>query len=331
MEVQESAGWGLEMGCFGWNAQSEFEGQGNEMDRKAGVGGWGLEYPPGRGEADPQPERSLSCSQATSGHYFSGSWSKQPGREHHTLAVSDCHCAPQAQLLNTQVFVFLPMLFFFICACACMLSRFSHVWLSAILWVVARQAPLSKGFSRQVYWSWLLCSPPGDLPNRGIEPESLMSPAALAGGFFTTSATWEVRFSLYIHKEIQFLPVFLKIIFSFLLFLYLIHILFFEKNFLPTSSHMSLVLPLPQFSHRPTLWYLLFLLFQPHQSSTGALIGRGREKWSRWNQNLLSSLNTGNDPPILLASTDLQEGSFYLFFNHLCSTDYQAYVYLAEY
>ena len=37
---------------------------------------------------------------------------------------------------------------------------------------------------------WVACPPPGDLPNPGIEPASLMSPA-LAGGFFTTSATWE--------------------------------------------------------------------------------------------------------------------------------------------
>ena len=35
---------------------------------------------------------------------------------------------------------------------------------------VARQAPLSMGFSRQEYWSGLLCPPPGDLPNPGIEP-----------------------------------------------------------------------------------------------------------------------------------------------------------------
>ena len=46
------------------------------------------------------------------------------------------------------------------------------------------------GFSRQEYWSRLPCPPPGDLPDPGIEPMSLMSPA-LAGGFFTTSATWE--------------------------------------------------------------------------------------------------------------------------------------------
>ena len=37
---------------------------------------------------------------------------------------------------------------------------------------------------------WLLCLSPGDLPDPGIEPLSLMSPA-LAGRFFTTDATWE--------------------------------------------------------------------------------------------------------------------------------------------
>ena len=37
-------------------------------------------------------------------------------------------------------------------------------------------------FSRQEYWSWLLCPTPEDLSDPGIEPVSL----ALAGGFFTT-------------------------------------------------------------------------------------------------------------------------------------------------
>ena len=50
------------------------------------------------------------------------------------------------------------------------------------------QAPLSMGFSRQEYWSGLPFSSPGDLPNPGIEPTSLRSPA-LGGGFFTTSVT----------------------------------------------------------------------------------------------------------------------------------------------
>ena len=52
------------------------------------------------------------------------------------------------------------------------------------------QAPLFMGFSTQEYWSGLPCPSPGELPNPGIEPTSLTSPA-LAGGFFTTSATWE--------------------------------------------------------------------------------------------------------------------------------------------
>ena len=72
----------------------------------------------------------------------------------------------------------------------CVLSRFSHVWLVVTPWTVARQAPSSMGFFRQEYWSGLPCPAPGDLPNPGIKPPSLMSPV-LAGRFFTTSATWE--------------------------------------------------------------------------------------------------------------------------------------------
>ena len=53
-----------------------------------------------------------------------------------------------------------------------MLSHFSHVQFFVTPRTVARQAPLSMGFSRQEYWSRLLCPPPGDLPNPGIEPKS---------------------------------------------------------------------------------------------------------------------------------------------------------------
>ena len=59
-----------------------------------------------------------------------------------------------------------------------------------MLWTVAHQAALSMGFSRQEYWSGFSGPPPGDLPDPGIELASLMS-SALAGKFFTTSATWE--------------------------------------------------------------------------------------------------------------------------------------------
>ena len=47
---------------------------------------------------------------------------------------------------------------------------------------IARQAPLSMGFSRQEYWSRVPFPPPGDLPSPGIEPTS----PSLAGRFFTT-------------------------------------------------------------------------------------------------------------------------------------------------
>ena len=77
--------------------------------------------------------------------------------------------------------------------CVCMLSHFSHVPLFATSWTLAHQAPLSMGFPRQEYWSGLTCSPPGDLPNPGIELASPTSPA-LESRFFTTSATCEAAF-----------------------------------------------------------------------------------------------------------------------------------------
>ena len=68
----------------------------------------------------------------------------------------------------------------------------SHVQLCATPWTVARQAPLPMEFSRQEYWSGLPFPLPGDLPDPGIEPESLAFPA-LAGGFFTTRTTREAH------------------------------------------------------------------------------------------------------------------------------------------
>ena len=66
-----------------------------------------------------------------------------------------------------------------------MLSCFSHVQLFATLWTVAFQAPLSMGFSRQEYWSGLLCPPPGNLLDPGIEPTSPVSPALHANSLPT--------------------------------------------------------------------------------------------------------------------------------------------------
>ena len=58
--------------------------------------------------------------------------------------------------------------------CAHTLSHFSRVQLFATLWSVARQAPLSMGFSRQEYWSGLPCPPPGDLPDPKIKLAHLL-------------------------------------------------------------------------------------------------------------------------------------------------------------
>ena len=61
----------------------------------------------------------------------------------------------------------------------------SRVWLFETPWTVALQAPLSMRFPRQEDWSGLPFPPPGNLPDPGIKPVSLVPPA-LAGGLFTT-------------------------------------------------------------------------------------------------------------------------------------------------
>ena len=58
------------------------------------------------------------------------------------------------------------------------------------LWTVAYQAPLSMGFSVQEYWSGLPCplhEKKGDLPDPGIEPTALMSPALTVYQFTTST------------------------------------------------------------------------------------------------------------------------------------------------
>ena len=95
-----------------------------------------------------------------------------------------------------DIIIFSYYLYEFICAYV--LSHFSHVWLCATPWTVAHQAPLSMGFSRQEYWSGFPCSPPGHLPNPGIELAPLMSPT-LVGAFFTTSATWKALMNSHLH------------------------------------------------------------------------------------------------------------------------------------
>ena len=76
---------------------------------------------------------------------------------------------------------------FHVCICAYMLSHLTRLTL-CIPMDCRLPGSSVHGIFRQEYWSGLPCPPLGDLPNPGIKPMSLMSPA-LAGGFFTTSAT----------------------------------------------------------------------------------------------------------------------------------------------
>ena len=82
-----------------------------------------------------------------------------------------------------------------LCLHVCMLSHFSCVWLFASPWTAARQAPLSMGFSRQVYWSGLPC-PPEDLPNPRIKPASLVSPALQTDSLpLSHQGRWSIAFT----------------------------------------------------------------------------------------------------------------------------------------
>ena len=58
----------------------------------------------------------------------------------------------------------------FRCVCVCVCDSHSTMSDSVIPWIVARQAPLSMGFSRQEYWSGLPFPSPGDLPHPEIKP-----------------------------------------------------------------------------------------------------------------------------------------------------------------
>ena len=60
--------------------------------------------------------------------------------------------------------------------------------LFATPWIVAHQAPLSMEISRQEYWNGLPFPSPGNLPDSGIKPMSLESPA-MVDGFYT----WEPK------------------------------------------------------------------------------------------------------------------------------------------
>ena len=81
-------------------------------------------------------------------------------------------------------------------------------------WTVARQAPLSMGFSREEYWSVLPFPSPGDLPDPGIEHAS----PAWQADFLTTeppgktqlvvgkTAKWEQGQGRHFEKRCEYQP-----------------------------------------------------------------------------------------------------------------------------
>ena len=84
------------------------------------------------------------------------------------VCVSVCECVPVCVSVS-------------LCVCQCV-----HVCLTFCApWTVAVQAPLSMRFPRQEHWSGFPFPSPGDLPDSGIEPTSLDSPA-LSGRLFTS-------------------------------------------------------------------------------------------------------------------------------------------------
>ena len=126
------------------------------------------------GTTSGKEEGVLSCDSASTSHQLKQSWASCLTSEGLSFLI-----CKMGVIVTTKV----------VMRMVCVLSR---VLLFATLWTVARQPPLSMEFSRREHWSELPFPTPGDLPDPGIEPTSLTSPA-LAGGFFTTSATWEVH------------------------------------------------------------------------------------------------------------------------------------------
>ena len=81
--------------------------------------------------------------------------------------IPELYCFSPKLKKNKNVYVLSPVRFF------------------VIPWTVGHQGSLSMEFSRQEYSSWLQFPTAGNLPDPGIEPTSLVSPA-MAGGFFST-------------------------------------------------------------------------------------------------------------------------------------------------
>ena len=88
----------------------------------------------------------------------------------------------------------------------------SHVWFFATPWTVAHQAPPSRGFSRQEYWSGLPFPSPGDLPDPGIEPRSptLEADALTSEPLRNTTISWPLLINGIFLGELGWIATLLK-------------------------------------------------------------------------------------------------------------------------
>ena len=97
-------------------------------------------------------------------------------RDENIMLLSYFHCVKFMFILyytydiGSHVTIFFKTRYMCACVCVCICSCFSHVWLSATLWTVDPQAPVSMGFSKQGCWSGLPSPHPEHLPNWGIKP-----------------------------------------------------------------------------------------------------------------------------------------------------------------
>ena len=86
-------------------------------------------------------------------------WWETPHTQNGQYTEEKRNILPTTGIWHT-VFIFSP----------CMHSHFRRVWLFMTPWTVASQVPLSMGFSRQKYWSWLPCPPPMIFSMQGWNP-----------------------------------------------------------------------------------------------------------------------------------------------------------------
>ena len=112
------------------------------------------------------------------------------------------------------------------------------------------------GLSRQEYWNGLLCPPPGDCPTSENEPASLKSPA-LAGGFFTTSTTWEAPTNIIILNNDLILHFLLFFYHSFLKSCSALGNLLKQNASTATNLQLSLFAVSPQMSAFPRMFLCL--------------------------------------------------------------------------